>query len=201
MLRAGRQLLVGGLLTVAVACRAKSYSPSSADAGGGGGDDASTPCSCALPNAGGARVIPCGATGCADNVTYLCTDVGTALPGMPCGVSDAGRDGPGDCVTTCTGKTCNVPDGCGGLCKCAPGVTCDPDTTCGNGCDLAVGDVCADDGGASTTCCGTGLVCLAHDSGVSACCAIIGGGAHCTQDTDCCDYPVAHCSTSTGTCG
>jgi hypothetical protein len=105
----------------------------------------------------------------------------------------------GDCIPECSSK-CGVSDTCGGVCKCATGVPCNPNGTCGNGCDLGAGEICLADAGNATTCCSSGFICFAHDSGVSACCAALGAG-YCTQDTDCCDYPVAHCSTMTNTCG
>ena len=197
-----RWLLVGGLLALVGGCGPKSFKPSngSNDASTGGGDSGG-PCSCVVGSTTGTVTIACVSTECVDGTSIICTDVGTTLPGASCGPpTDAGTDGPGECVTTCTGKTCNVADNCGGICKCAAGVQCNPDDSCGNGCDLGVGEVCLPDAGSSTTCCGAGYACLTRDSGASACCAVFGGG-HCGQDMDCCDYPVTHCSTSTGTCG
>ena len=196
-----RWLLVGGLLGL-VACRPKSFSPSTGSGGfDAGKDDSGGPCSCVVPSSTGDVTLACLSTECVDGISLTCTDVGTTLPGASCGpMPEAGTDGPGDCITTCTGKLCNVSDGCGGICKCAAGVTCNPDETCGNGCALGPGDLCLPDAGGATTCCGAGYACFARDSGASACCAVFGGG-HCTQDLDCCDYPVDHCSTTTGTCG
>lgn len=195
-----RWLLVGGVLVLVLGCKAKSYAPANQD-GDDGGDDGGA-CTCQVPSSTTAVSIPCGGTACVDETSYLCTASGTALPSGAgaCGAgSDAGFHEEGECVPACTGTTCGVPDSCGGTCQCATGVPCNPNGTCGNGCDLSVGDICLTDAGSATTCCSSGYTCFARDSGASACCASNGGG-HCSQDTDCCDYPTATCSTVTGTC-
>jgi len=197
-----RWLLAGGLLVLVLACKAKSYSPASGSDDGGGGDDGGA-CVCEVPSSTTSVSIPCGGSACVDQTSYLCTATGTPLLGGAgaCGPgSDAAFQEEGECLPACTGTTCNVSDNCGGTCQCATGVPCNPNGTCGNGCDLGVGDVCLADAGSSTTCCSSGYVCFAREAGASACCATVGGG-HCTQDTDCCDYPAAHCSTTTSTCG
>jgi hypothetical protein len=204
-----RWLLAGGLLVLAFACKAKSYTPNDGSDDGGAGDDAGDDggaCTCEVPNSiDGGTVsevdIPCGESACVGETAYVCTTEGTPLPTGACGAAtDASFQEEGECVPSCTGTMCNVSDSCGGTCACAAGVPCNPNGTCGNGCDLGVGDVCLEDAGSATTCCSSGYVCFAHEAGASACCAAVGGG-HCSQDTDCCDYPAAHCSTTTGTCG
>ncbi|HEY5243175.1 MAG TPA: hypothetical protein VIJ22_16960 [Polyangiaceae bacterium] len=196
-----RWLLAGGLvaLVLVLACKPRSFSPSTGD--DGGGDDGGA-CNCDVPTTTGEVIIPCGESACAGSTGYQCTLEGVALAGAggACGPeSDATFMDEGECIPQCSNK-CGVSDTCGGMCKCAAGVPCNPNGTCGNGCDLGAGEVCLVDAGNATTCCSSGFICFAHDSGVSACCAALGAG-HCAQDTDCCDYPVAHCSTTTNTCG
>jgi hypothetical protein len=204
-----RWFLAGGLLVVLLACKAKSYTPSNGDDGddgGSSGDDDGGPCTCVVPvvdDSGDSSNVTfaCGGTACVAGTSYLCTATGTALPSGAgaCGPgSDAGNQEEGECVPSCTGLTCNVPDMCGGTCQCAADVPCNPNGTCGNGRATGPGDVCLLDGGSASTCCSSGLQCLSRDSGATACCSPAGGT--CSQSTDCCDYPAGTCS-ATGTCG
>lgn len=185
-------LVVAWLGLLLSACHSGSSSPSN-DADGG--DDSNGPCQCLV----GGVAIACGTTGCAGGIQYDCTPEAEPIAGVLCGPMDAATENT-SCVPTCNGKTCGNSDECGGTCQCATGVPCNVDGTCGNGCELIAGDPCELDAGTADTCCGSGYLCLVHDSGASACCVAYGGAGQCSADTDCCDYPVLHCDPTTHSC-
>jgi hypothetical protein len=182
---------------VGASCHPKSYAES--DGGDDGGDDGA--CSCSL----GAANVPCNSESCVDGIIYECSAFGTTLPGGSCdsGLGDGeadGEGGPDNCISNCTGQTCNNIDNCGELCKCNPGVPCNPNGTCGNGCEGFAEALCLIDAGEATACCADGYQCQASDSGATTCCVVSGGVGQCAQNTDCCDYPKVMCNTSSGTC-
>jgi hypothetical protein len=198
-----RWLVAGGLFFLVLACKPKSYSQDDGDAGSGddSGDDGGV-CVCQIPTATTDVTIPCGEAACVGETAYQCSSEGVPLPGVAgaCGgPSDAGFLEEGQCLPSCEGR-CGVSDTCGGTCACADGVQCNPNGTCGNGCDNGPGDICLIDDAGPTTCCASPYTCHAGDSGASTCCALNAEGT-CAQDTDCCSYPTAHCSTATHTCG
>ncbi|MGD0530100.1 MAG: hypothetical protein ABSE49_33510 [Polyangiaceae bacterium] len=200
-----RWLVAGGLLLLVLACKPKSYSPDDGDDGGGGddsGDDGGV-CNCEIPTSATDEVtIPCGQSACVGETGYQCSPEGIPLVGVAgaCGgESDAPYVEEGQCVPNCPG-VCGVSDTCGGTCACPDGIPCNPNGTCGNGCKVGPGETCLTDDAGPTTCCSSGYACRTGDSGANTCCAPNADGM-CTQDSDCCNYPTAHCSTTTHTCG
>jgi len=153
-------------------------------------------CACTL----GGVTIACGATGCAGGTSYLCS-TGSPISIGPCEtMQDAGALEGGGCVPVCNPKNCGMDDMCGGMCACPSGIPCNTGI-CGNGCELNGGDPgCLPDSGSPALCCAYGATCIAGDAGVDSCCAETNQPAQCLADTDCCDYPAAHCSATTHTC-
>jgi hypothetical protein len=188
-----RWLLLGIALAAApVGC---SSSKATSDAGADATTDTGA-CACTL---GGVNVA-CGQAVCSGGTQYLCSS-GAPIAIGPCDmVQDAGTMEGGGCIPQCSTRTCGMADMCGGTCSCPSGIPCNGGI-CGNGCSLNGGDPgCLPDSGEANLCCSYGAVCVVGDAGFNTCCAQTGQPAPCLMDTDCCDYPTAHCSGTTHTC-